>query len=339
MSISLLHKLKLLIGSLLFFSMAAHAQTYNISSCSGSNISFVQPGAPAGTTYTWLTPVIAPTNSITNGSANLNPQNQVAQTLFNNTSSLATATYQVTTSNSTTFSLVVTVNPLPQLSSPITATVCTGTTFSYAPGSAVSNTSFNWSRPAVTGISNTAAQGTNNPNEVLNNTTTNSIDVTYNYTLSANGCSNNQSVVVTVFPKPNMTSPSIAPAICSGTAFSYSPTSSVNGTTFNWSRQAITGISNAAAQGSFNPNETLNNTTTNSIDVTYNYTLTANGCSNNQAVTVTVLPKPALTSSLTAAAICSGGTASYTPTSSLSNTSFNWSRPLVTGISNATRNK
>ena len=50
------------------------------------------------------------------------------------------------------------------------------------------------------------------------------------------------------------------------------------------------GISNAAAGGTGNISETLINTTSLPVNVTYVYTLTANGCTNTQNVVVTVNP-------------------------------------------------
>src|SRR4029079_3374729 len=61
--------------------------------------------------------------------------------------------------------------------------------------------------------------------------------------------------------------------------------------TFAWSRAVVTGISNAAASGTGNINETLVNTTTSPVTVTYVYTLTTSGCTpNTQNVVVTVNP-------------------------------------------------
>ena len=76
----------------------------------------------------------------------------------------------------------------------------------------------------------------------------------------------------------------------SNAAFTFSAASTVAGTSFAWSRAAVTGISNAAANGTGDINETLVNTTTSPVNVTYVYTLTANGCTNTQNLLVTVNP-------------------------------------------------
>ena len=72
----------------------------------------------------------------------------------------------------------------------------------------------------LAGISNAAANGTGDISETLINTTSSPVNVTYVYTLTANGCTNTQNVVVTVNP--------VAPAGC--TIDNTSLTSNFNGT-------------------------------------------------------------------------------------------------------------
>ena len=137
-----------------------------------------------------------------------------------------------------------------------------------------------------------AGSGTGNPNETLTNTTASPVTVRYVYTLTANGCTNpaTYNVDVLVNPTPTLTSTLTPPAICSGTVFSYTPSSSTTGTSFGWTRAAVAGITPAAAgSGTGNPNETLTNTTASPVTVRYVYTLTANGCTNPATYNVDVL--------------------------------------------------
>ena len=127
--------------------------------------------------------------------------------------------------------------------------------------------------------------------EILVNTTTDPVTVTYVYTLTANGCSNTQTVSVVVYPRPLLSGLSTA-TVCSGSPFNYTPGSATAGTSFTWTRAVGVGISNAAGSGSGPVNEVLNNVTLASKIVTYRYTLTANGCSNIQNVSVIVDPTP-----------------------------------------------
>jgi len=171
--------------------------------------------------------------------------------------------------------------------------------------------------------------------EVLTNTTTGPLNVTYAYTVSANGCTNASvfNVDVTVNPRPVLSSTLTPAAICSGLTFGYTATSGTGGATFAWSRAAIGGILEAANAGSGDVSETLTNVTTAPINVTYVYTVTANGCAGpSQNVVVTVNPNPVLSSTLTPSSICSGALFSYTPTSATTGATFSWSRDPVAGI-------
>ena len=86
----------------------------------------------------------------------------------------------------------------------------------------------------------------------------------------------------------------VSNSICSGSTFTYTPTSTTPGATFTWTRPAVTGISNAAitTPQSTNPNETLINTTGLPITVNYVYSVTGGGCSNTENVAVSVNPAP-----------------------------------------------
>ncbi|MES2284032.1 MAG: PKD-like domain-containing protein, partial [Bacteroidota bacterium] len=235
------------------------------------------------------------------------------------------------------FSITVTVNPTPTLTSPSSGAVCSGALYSYTPTSSVSGATFTWSRPVVAGISNIFKTGTNDPAEILINTTTSPVNVTYIYTLSINGCQNPTTfnLVTTVNPSPELSSTSPSP-ICSGDPFNYTALSLTPGAAFSWTRAVVAGISNPAGSGIL-LSETLTNTTASPINVTYIYTTVANGCSKTQNVIVTVNPIPTLNSSLTAT-ICSGMTFNYNPTSATTGATFDWTRAAVPGVSNNTSN-
>ena len=159
-------------------------------------------------------------------------------------------------------------------------------------------------------------------------------NVTFTYTLTTTGCSRTTNSV-TVKQTPIFTSP-ITAGVCSGLPFNYTPTSDIPTATISWTRAAVIGISNTAGSG-VNPgaiNETLVNTTGGSIDVIYRYTVSLNGCSSTQDVTVTVSPPPTLNSSLTPPAVCSNTVFSYTPVPTIGGTTMTWTRAAVANISN-----
>jgi hypothetical protein len=101
------------------------------------------------------------------------------------------------------------------------------------------------------------------------------------------GCVSFASVVITD-PSPTLSSCLTPPAICSGSVFSYSPTSTTVGAIFTWTRASVTGISNLSGSGTGNPNETLTNTTGSPVNVIYLYSVTANGCTNSTTYSVIV---------------------------------------------------
>lgn len=85
---------------------------------------------PVGTTYTWTTPVINPSNAVNGALAVTIPQNNISQTLINTTNSPATVSYTVTPASGTcvgtNFTIVVTVNPSISPNSIITNSTCFG---------------------------------------------------------------------------------------------------------------------------------------------------------------------------------------------------------------------
>jgi gliding motility-associated-like protein len=187
----------------------------------------------------------------------------------------------------------ITIQPSPTLSISLTATaICSGSTFTYTASSQTSNVSFTWQRETVSGITATGPEtGVGNiTNQVLRNISQSSLIQTYLYTLSANGCSNQQRVSVEVLPEPRLTSTTTPPAINGGNEFAYNPTSSLPSTQFIWVRPVVTGITNPAATGSNNIREILFNPTTGPITVTYTYSLLSGGCFGTVDVTLRVNP-------------------------------------------------
>ena len=216
-------------------------------------------------------------------------------TAVNNSSVPITARIEVTPlSNSCAgnpVSFSITVLPTPIISSPLTATaLCSGSIFNYTVNSDVAGSTFTWQRETVTGISATGnLTGTGNiTGQTLRNLTSGALVQTYLYTVVASGCSFSQRIAVEVLPEPRLTSTSNPPAINGANEFFYTPTSSLPSTTFNWTRAAVTGISNLAGSGTNEIQEVLFNTTTSAITVTYIYTLQSGGCSGSGEVSVLV---------------------------------------------------
>ena len=302
--------------------------------CNGNNTPLASFSSNvAGATYTWVN------NNTSIGLASTGTGNILPFTATNSGTApikgIITVTPSANTCAGPSQSYTVTVNPTPMLSSTLTPTeVCYASLFNYVPASATSGATFAWSRAVQTGISNSANSSTGSISETLINTTTLPVPVKYVYTTSANTCSYTQTVTVVMNPQLLLTSTLTPAAICDNTVFSYIPTGGPSGTTYQWNRNAVAGISNPATTNSFNPLETLHNTTALPVVVTYNYSIIYHACSNTQNVTVTVKPTPTLISTLTPAAVCDSVPFKYGSQSATPGTTFAWSRAAVTGISN-----
>lgn len=261
--------------------------------CNQTAIAYTPTSSVTGATFAWSRAAVTGIATAANtGTAAIN------ENLNNTTANPITVTYVYTTTNPTTGctstnNLTAIVNPAATLTSATSApAICNNTVFAYTPTSATAGTTYAWSRATVTGISNAAGNGTGAINETLINTTANPVTVTYNYVLTANGCSNSQTITVVVYPSATLSS-GLTGTVCSARPYKYTPLSATTGTTYAWSRAAVTGITNAAATGTGAISETLTNSTQSPINVTYVYTLTANGCTNTQNLVVTVNPTPA----------------------------------------------
>jgi hypothetical protein len=227
-------------------------------------------------------------------------------------------------------------NPIPVPSSTLTPpSICDNTLFSYNPTSATPTTTFDWARGTVAGLGNGAAIGSGTVSETLDNTSANPVAVAYVYTLTANLCSSTTTVNVMVNPTPTLTSTLTPSAICDNTTFNYTPTTSTTAAVSTWSRSSVTGIANVAASGSGAISETLDNTTPNPVVVTYLNTLTIDGCANTENITLTVNPKPELTTPSTPGPRCDSTLFHFIQSSATPGVTYGWNRPVTAGIINS----
>jgi hypothetical protein len=292
-------------------------------SCTGVLFSYVPTSNTPGAIFNWSrAAVVGIQNPADLGTGTVN------ETLDNITGIAKTVSYAFTVTDNVCTSLPVnvdvTVYPKPSLVSSLTPPpVCSNTLFSYEAVPAISGTTLTWSRADVAGISNPAGNGVGDINETLINTTTADVVVPYVYTLTK-GCSTTVTVNATIKPTPVLSGAIAAPAICSNSVFSYVPASLTTGTTSNWTRTPVSGISNGFNYDSGSVSEALINTTDSPINVTYTYTLKANGCENLQDVTVTVKPMPTIDDQVDQQ-FCNGVSTPVIPlTGLMSGANFNW---------------
>ena len=150
-----------------------------------------------------------------------------------------------------------------------------------------------------------------------------------------NSCGTDYAVdTIVVNPTPALTS-ALTQTVCSGTPFIYTPTATPPGSAFSWTRAVVPNITNPAGAGVDGINETLISTDSVAVNVVYVYSISANGCSSTQNLTVQVNPTPTLSSD-TILTVCSGSPLLYFATAATDLTVFAWTRPVVAGINPAT---
>ncbi len=141
---------------------------------------------------------------------------------------------------------------------------------------------------------------------------------------------------ITVHNYPVLSHSLTPPAVCSGTPFSFSTSSSPAGAEVYWSRDTMAGIANAAvARASGDINETLISDNHITDTVIYTVHLSQFGCSNTQQVKVAIKPSPSLVLATTLWS-CSGAEFKYILASDVAGTEFSWFRNTVVGVIPAT---
>jgi len=329
--------------------------------CSGTalNHSLTTNPVVAGTTFTYLAPTV--TGGITGGAARgTGSTAAITDVLVNPTAIVQTATYTITprnptgTCNGSTFTVIVTVNPRPKLTTGLVQSLCAD-----AAGNATANltmtttpsmaggVTYTWSAPTLTGgmTYTNNGSGTGIIIDNYNNPTALPQTATYSVTPTApaglGGCVGGPTtVVITINPKPIVTA-GLVQTICSASNASRSLTSTTASATFSYPAPTISGVPGNITGGTArvapgtiaNITDLLVNTTGTDQTATYMVTATINGCAGDPvAVVITVNPKPIVTAGLVQAN-CSGTAASLvlTTTPDVPGTTFYWSAPTVTG--------
>ncbi len=310
--------------------------TATICSGTGPNILLT---ASTPSSFSWTVGTI--TGGITGASNGTG--SSINQTLTNPSNSAAgTVQYIVTpTANAGScagepYTITVTVNPKPTVTTANTATTCSGT------GPDISLTastpsSFSWTVGTITGgITGASAGSGSTINQTLTNPSNSAAgSVQYIITPTANtgSCAGEAyTITVNVNPKPTVTTTNTA-TICSGTGPNISLTPSTP-SSFSWTIGTITGGITGASNGTgYTINQTLTNSS-NSSAGTVQYIVTPTATTGNcqgepYTITVTVNPKPTVTTANTTT-ICSGGSPNISLTASTPS-SFSWTVGNVTG--------
>ena len=311
--------------------------------CSGNTFTYLPTSSNVGTAFAWTR---VATVGITN--PELNSFGNIGEILNNSTDApiIVAYTFTLSTNGCTNLNkqvVNVLVKPAPKLSSSVTPpAICSAATFSYAATSNTFNTVFNWTRAYVVGLNEPVSSGTGNVNESLSNPTFSAVIVPYNFTLNANGCSNIQTVFVTV--NPVLTVPDQNASTCSNTFFNFKAPNTPDNTVYTWaSPTQAPGISGGSPQ-LLVPQNTFTQLLINNANAigSASYVVTpiipatfSAGCIGRPFnLIISVSPQPILTSVLNPAAVCSGTEFNYVPTSNIPSAAFNWTREAFVGISN-----
>jgi hypothetical protein len=315
----------------------AYAADASICSGTTTNITITNPNGVSGTTFTWTVQSTSNVTGAAAGSGNL-----IAQALtVTNGVSTGSVTYLIQPAaagcNGIAYAVNVTVKPIPTVAAS-DQSICSGNATSVAitNPNGVAGTSFSWTVQSTSNVSGAAAGSGSTIGQVL--TTTDGINagsVVYRIVPTANGCSGNYiDVTVTVEPKPTITNPptTLIQEICSGTALNFLPTSSITGTTFNWTSSVIGTLSGVSASGSGAITDTPVNATNTNAVIIYTITPSVGGCSGTPVnLVVTVRPLPTVTAN--PQTICSGQTTSIAISNpnGVTGTTYTW---IVQGSSN-----
>ncbi|HOT16726.1 MAG TPA: hypothetical protein PLB07_03640, partial [Bacteroidales bacterium] len=236
----------------------------------------------------------------------------------------------------------ITVNPSAQVNDPADQIHCNGVavpSLTFTTDRGGGTTTYAWTNSntsiglAASGSGNlpafTATNGGTSP-------VTSTITVTPTFSNGGQSCSGTpQTFTITVNPTPALNSTLTPPDVCSNSLFTYTPTSLTAGTTFSWTRLAAAGITPAGpVTGTNGVSETLRNLTSAPIAVTYEYVLTANGCTNTQNVVVNIKPEPVISNQ--SASVCSGETLTHhilldNFVNPGDNVTFTWPAPVLSG--------
>ena len=313
---------------------------------------------PAGTKYTWI--IATPNANLSGATDQSLSQSIISQTLTNTSITPQLISYSVTpiTSNNCLgdpFSIDITVNPTPQIGTITTPVICSDETLSFTPvnvtnGIIPDGTTYTWTvvpNANVTGESDiTSPQSSIGLSQTLRNTTTTRQTVVYNVTpISSLNCSGTPFTLnVPVNPRPYIDNKSYA--ICSNTAFAFTPAGGdkiPTGTTYSWtvaSNTNVEGQSNQTSQTTIS--QTLINKTTSQQTVVYTVTpRSADGCDGPTfTITITITPTPIITKKTPI--VCSGGSFFIQPVNGVDSdivppgTAYTWAVATNTNVTGQT---
>ena len=316
--------------------------------CSGQSTTSIVPGSSVGGAIFNWTSVAGP--SIT-GNTLSGVGSIPIQTLVNSSSANDTVVYSVTaTANGCTgpaqiFRVIVKPKPIAIITT-ISDTICSGSQVSISLTSAVAGTTFSWVVSTPGTITGAKPGSGILIDDTLTSTSATSQSVVYTISPIANGCPGNQTfVTITVKRSASILfKPSAAQVVCNSTLTQPVVISSnTSGATIVWTAVTPPLLSGVANGGdTLIPAQTIVNSTNATQQVTYNVSVSFQGCPGQTgSYTIDVKPTAHILNVDTAQTICSGdSTIQFTFSPDVLGSTFSWStvgNPNITGyLSNGT---
>jgi gliding motility-associated-like protein len=286
--------------------------------CSNTAFSYAAGAVPVGTTYTWSNPLVAPTNSLSGGSAQAFNQNLVSQTLTSTNNQLNTAVYTVTPSSGgcvgATFTLTVPVKPVPIINN-LFDTICSGTAFSVSPSPVPLNTTYTWSLPTSIPFGRiVGGSGNNVPVNAISQTPVNTggtpAQLLYTVTPITNGCTGSPFTLLETVGVQLPVIANTAATVCSSVPFNATPTGLPVNTKYTWAVQSITPAGTLAGTraqtiAQTTVSDTIANISSALATAVYAVTPSNTGCVGNvflATINVRPIPKATITAPATVCA-------------------------------------
>ncbi|MBL7871773.1 MAG: hypothetical protein JNM78_09200, partial [Cyclobacteriaceae bacterium] len=320
--------------------------------CSGAttSIALSTTNGVGGASYSWTRVDSGVSGALVGSGASIN------ETLTATGSTAGTATYTITPAaggcNGTAITVIVTVNPLPNVvAAPASQTICSGTnsSISLSTTNGVAGATYSWT-VVQSNVSGASSGFGTSINQTLTATTSSSGTATYTITPSASGCNGTAIVVVvTVSPAPRIINTPLTVTRCSGVGpLNFTPVIDVAGSSYSWTSSISGPITPASITAGGTSTIIDNPINIGSVAGTVTYTIVATGPGSSfcvgSGVNYVVTVNPAPVGSNDVKTVCSDIPVDYNlllNIASLGNnvgSTFSWvatdnPNPLVTGES------
>ncbi|MFM7022392.1 MAG: PKD-like domain-containing protein [Flavobacteriales bacterium] len=310
----------------------------NDSICNGEVTDIALTSDVAGATFKWTATAVGATGQSADNTGTLT---NIAQTLNNSGSTLASVSYVVTATYATcpgaAKTVIAYVKPTPTVANVTPPAICSGDKTNITLTSSVSTTTtFGWTAATADGVSGfVSPNSASKIDDVLMNNNTADGVVTYNVIAMSQGCIGPvTNIAITVKPIPVLTITATDPTICGGNDPGIDVQSNVAGSTYSWT-MATGGSGTVTKTGASSETDIatgalaaiLNNTSSSSGTATFTMTPKANGCIGGaKNITITVNPSPDAKLLSGTLSICSGETTDLSIGTSIANipVTFDW---------------